>query len=200
MVKTLLHACKLVSAAVRCVWPSWRHSKVKCATSRILENGGVIVFHVNTLSLFFFPCDEAAIWFLFSSRIPLPHIPREETSVFWLLRENSAKKGFWSVLVSLQVSKNYLSAVRPFARQKLVFVWIKSVRKPVASLQNSLYLTESIYQIINVMEWTTKIISVFIRINFLRYNFAILLKWGWLRKFVINELFCSYFGSSVRRI
>ena len=67
------------------------------ATSRIFENGGVIVFYVNTLSLFF-PVNEAAMWFLFSSRIPLPHIPTEKVSVFCLLRENSAKKvveAFW---------------------------------------------------------------------------------------------------------
>ena len=90
---------KLVSAAVQCVGPSWRHSKVKRATSRIFENGGVIVFHVNTLSLFF-SVNEAAMWFLFWSRITLPHIPTEEVSVFWLLRENSAKKvseAFWWV-------------------------------------------------------------------------------------------------------
>ena len=90
---------KLVSAAVRCVGPSWRHSKLRRAASRIFENGGVIVFHLNTLSLFF-PVNEAAMWFLFSSRIPLPHIPTEKVSVFWLLRENSAKKvaeAFWWV-------------------------------------------------------------------------------------------------------
>ena len=90
---------KLVSAAVRCVWPSWRHSKVKRATSRSFENGGVIVFHVNTLSLFL-SVNETAMCFLFWSRIPLPHIPTEEVSVFWLLRENSAKKvseAFWWV-------------------------------------------------------------------------------------------------------
>ena len=88
---------KLVSAAVRCVGPSWRHTKVRRATSRIFENGGVIVFYVNTLSLFF-PVNEAAMWFPFSSRIPLPHIPTEKVSVFWLLLENSAKKvaeAFW---------------------------------------------------------------------------------------------------------
>ena len=90
---------KLVSAAVRCVGSSWRHTKVRRATSRIFENGGVIVFYVNTLSLFF-PVNEAAMWFLFSSRIPLPHIPTEKVSVFWLLRKNSAKKvveAFWWV-------------------------------------------------------------------------------------------------------
>ena len=72
---------------------------VRRATSRIFENGGVIVFHVDTLSLFFL-VNEAVMWFLFSSRIPLPHIPAEKVSVFWLLRENSAKKvseGFWWV-------------------------------------------------------------------------------------------------------
>ena len=90
---------KLVSAAVRCVGPSWRHTKVRRATSRIFENGGVMVFYVNTLSLFF-PVNEAAMWFPFSSRIPLPHIPTEKVSVFWLLLENSAKKvaeAFWWV-------------------------------------------------------------------------------------------------------
>ena len=39
------------------------------------------------------------------------------------------KKGFWSVLVS---------AVRHFAQKKIVFLWIKSKRKLVASLQSSL--------------------------------------------------------------
>ena len=61
-------------------------------------------FSCEHLSLFF-PVNEAAMWFFFWSRIPLPYIPTEEVSVFWLLRENSAKKGFWSVLVSLQVRK-----------------------------------------------------------------------------------------------
>ena len=51
------------------------------ATSRIFENGGVIVFDVNTLNLFF-PVNEAALWFLFPSGIPLPHIPTEKVSVF----------------------------------------------------------------------------------------------------------------------
>ena len=72
---------------------------VRRATSRIFENGGVIVFHVDTLSLFFL-VNEAVMWFLFSSRIPLPHIPAEKVSVFWWLCENSAKKvseGFWWV-------------------------------------------------------------------------------------------------------
>ena len=94
-----MHQARLVSAAVRCVGPSWRNTKVRRATSRIFENGGVIVFHVNTLSLFF-PVNEAAMWFLFSSRIPSPHIPTEKVSVFWLLRDNSAKKvseAFWWV-------------------------------------------------------------------------------------------------------
>ena len=53
--------------------------KVRRATSRIFENGGVIVFHVDTLSLFF-PVNEAVMWFLFSSRIPLSHIPTEKVS------------------------------------------------------------------------------------------------------------------------
>ena len=48
--------------------------------------------------------------------------------------------------------ENYVSAVRPFARQKPIFPWIKSMRKLVASLESSLYLTESIKHIINVRE------------------------------------------------
>ena len=58
----------------------------------------VLLFFVWTLWAYFFPCNEAAMWFLFWSRIPLPHILMEEASVFWLLRENSAKKiseAFW---------------------------------------------------------------------------------------------------------
>ena len=60
----------------------------------------VLLFFMWTLWAYFSPCNEAAMWFLFWSRIPLPHIPTEETSVFWLLRENSAKKiseAFWWV-------------------------------------------------------------------------------------------------------
>ena len=56
-------------------------------------------FSCEHLSLFF-PVNEAAMWFFFWSRIPLPYIPTEEVSVFWLLRENSAKKvseAFWWV-------------------------------------------------------------------------------------------------------
>ena len=83
---------KLVSAAVRCVWPAWRHSKVKRATRAEFWKMAVLLFSMWTLWAYFFPCNEAAMWFLFWSRIPLPHILMEETSVFWLLRENSAKK------------------------------------------------------------------------------------------------------------
>ena len=60
----------------------------------------VLLFFMWTLWAYFFPCHEAAMWFLFWSRIPLPYIPTEEVSVFWLLRENSAKKvseAFWWV-------------------------------------------------------------------------------------------------------
>ena len=52
----------------------------------------VLLFFMWTLWAYFFPCHEAAMWFLFWSRIPLPYIPTEEVSAFWLLRENSAKK------------------------------------------------------------------------------------------------------------
>ena len=52
----------------------------------------VLLFFMWTLWAYFFPCNEAAMWFLFWSRIPLPYIPTEEVSAFWLLRENSAKK------------------------------------------------------------------------------------------------------------
>ena len=36
------------------------------------------------------------------------------------------------------------------ARQKLVFLWLKSMRKLEAWFRNSLYVTESFHQVINV--------------------------------------------------
>ena len=82
---------KLVSAAVRSVRPSWRDRKWSVWRAQFSKMA-VLLFFMWTLWAYFFPCHEAAMWFLFWSRIPLPYIPTEEVSVFWLLRENSAKK------------------------------------------------------------------------------------------------------------
>ena len=68
----------------------------------------VLLFFMWTLWAYFFPCNKAAMWFLFWSRIPLPYIPTEEVSVFWLLRENSAKKvseAFWWVRCGISLKK-----------------------------------------------------------------------------------------------
>ena len=91
---------KLVSAAVRCLWPSWRHSKVKLSTSRIFENVGVVVSYVNTLSL-----NEAPMWCLFWSRILFTSHSNGRGRCVLITTWKFRKKGFWSILVSIQGRK-----------------------------------------------------------------------------------------------
>ena len=87
---------KLVSAAVRCAWPSWRHSKVKRATGRIFENGGVIVFHVNTLSLFFpVSWSSNVVSLLIEDTIALYSNGRGKCIL--ITKWKFCKKGFWRV-------------------------------------------------------------------------------------------------------
>ena len=55
------------------------------------------------------------------------------------------KKGVWSVLVSLQVRKiMWVRCGISLDKNSFFCKWLKSMRKLVASLQSSLYLTESI--------------------------------------------------------
>ena len=160
----------------------------------------VLLFFMWTLWAYFFPWMKQQCGFCFDRGYHYLYLTGRGKCILITTRK-FGKKGFWSVLVSLQVRKiMWVRCGISLDKNSFFCKWLKSMRKLVASLQSSLYLTESIWHIINVREWTTKMISVFIRISFLRYNFAILLKWGWLRKFVINELFCSHFGSSVRLI
>ena len=87
---------KLVSAAVRCAWPSWRHSKVKRAMGRIFENGGVIVFHVNTLSLFFpVQWSNNVVSLLIEDTITLYSNGRGKCILITTWK--FCKKGFWRV-------------------------------------------------------------------------------------------------------
>ena len=81
---------KLVNRLVGCLWPSWRHSKVKLTTSRtsrIFENGGVVVVVV------FFWCIKDQCGFTFDQGNSL--------IISWKLRD----KAFWSILVCSRFGK-----------------------------------------------------------------------------------------------
>ena len=81
---------KLVNRLVGCLWPSWRHSKVKLTTSRtsrIFENGGVVVV------VFFFWCIKDQCGFTFDQGNSL--------IISWKLRD----KAFWSILVCSRFGK-----------------------------------------------------------------------------------------------